>query len=286
MAEKLKERLRHALPAFLLSAGLAVPLCGTLDRSLISFRILYTIAGVILAFELVSLHRATAWGAFLAAAAGAALWIFTGNGAQTLSDAGIAITLRVKGIRTAVPLAAEQVSMLIAAGTALLCCFASLRNATCIPSLILCTAVMLAVWLTDSMDLLPWLLPALAAALMLYSLLGAVCGRFRPGFILLSCYLLYAAALEEKHGAARYLSALFSRRLKIENGTAVPVQHVCVHKSMTLLRLLPQLQPGAYHMVSVTDDDGCTILATVREDRLYRAILENPAVPMGNLIPS
>ena len=167
MAEKLKERLRHALPAFLLSAGLAVPLCGTLDRSLISLRILYTIAGVILAFELVSLHRATAWGAFLAAAAGAALWIFTGNGAQTLSDAGIAITLRVKGIRTAVPLAAEQVSMLIAAGTALLCCFASLRNATCIPSLILCTAVMLAVWLTDSMDLLPWLLPALAAALML-----------------------------------------------------------------------------------------------------------------------
>ncbi len=127
---------------------------------------------------------------------------------------------------------------------------------------------------------------ALAAALMLYSLLGAVFGRFRPVFILLSCYLLYAAALEEKHGAAWYLSALFSRRLKIENGTAVPVQHVCVHKSMTLFRLLPQLQPGAYHMVSVTDDDGCTILATVREDRLYRAILEDPAVPMGNLIPS
>ncbi len=40
MAEKLKERLRHALPAFLLSAGLAVPLCGALDRTLISLRLL------------------------------------------------------------------------------------------------------------------------------------------------------------------------------------------------------------------------------------------------------
>ena len=167
MAEKLKERLRHALPAFLLSAGLAVPLCGALDRTLISLRILYIIAGVILAFELASLHRVSAWGAFLAAAAGAALWIFTGNGARILSDAGISITLRMKGIMTAVPLAAQQVSALIAAGMTLLCCFAALRNATCIPALILCTAVMLAVWLTDSMDLLPWLLPALAAALML-----------------------------------------------------------------------------------------------------------------------
>ena len=43
--EKLKERLRHALLAFLLSVGLSMPLCGALDETLISPRILVMIAG-------------------------------------------------------------------------------------------------------------------------------------------------------------------------------------------------------------------------------------------------
>ena len=167
MAEKLKVRLQHALMTFLLSAGLSIPLCGALDNTLISFRLLYIIAGIILLFELASLHRITAWSAIFAAAAGAAVWIFAGNGARILSDAGIAITLRTRGIRTAIPLAAQQVSMLIVTGMTLLCCLAVLRNATCIPAMMLCTAVALVVWLADSMEMLPWLLPALAAVLTL-----------------------------------------------------------------------------------------------------------------------
>ncbi len=167
MAEKMKERVRHAVLAFLLSAGLVIPLCGAMDRTLISFRLAVFIAGVILLFELVSLHRVAAWTAVVLSAAGAAVWIFTGNGAQVLSDAGIAVGLRLKGIRTAIPLAAYPLSVLTAVGMTLLCCFAVHRNATCIPSLMLCTAVILVIWLTDSMELLPWLLPALAAVLTL-----------------------------------------------------------------------------------------------------------------------
>ena len=124
---------------------------------------------------------------------------------------------------------------------------------------------------------------ALAGALMLYCLYDALRGRFHPGSVFLSCYLLYAAALEEKHGTARYLSALFSRRFKLESGTAVPVQHLCAHKSLPLFQLLPQLQPGAYHMVSVTDDDGCAVLFILREDQLYRAVLDDPCAPLEHL---
>ena len=167
MADKLKERLQHTLLSILLSVGLVMPLCGALDESLLSLHLLYFIAGVILVFELASLHRISAWSAVVLAAGGAGLWIFTGNGARILSDAGIAVSLRMQGIMTAVPLTAGPVSELIAVGMTLLCCFAVLRNATCIPALMLSAAVIMIVWTTDSMELLPWLLPALAAVLTL-----------------------------------------------------------------------------------------------------------------------
>ncbi len=163
--EKLKERLRHALLAFLLSAGLSMPLCGALDETLISPRILVIIAGIILLFEIAAIHKVSAFTAILVAAGGCAAWIFGGNGARILSDVGLAIGLRLKGIRTAIPLAAEAVTITVTAGMTILCCFATLRKATCIPALMLCTAVLMAVWLTDSMNMIPWLLPALAAAL-------------------------------------------------------------------------------------------------------------------------
>lgn len=165
--EVLKERIRHALMALLLSVGLTMPLAGALDESLISPRILIVIAGTVFLFETVSLHRAAAWTAAFAAAAGALIWIFRGGGAQTISDAGIAISLRLQGVRTAVPLVASPLSVGIAAGMSLLCCLSVLRKATCIPALMLCTAVIMTVWMTDSMRFLLWLLPALVAVLTL-----------------------------------------------------------------------------------------------------------------------
>lgn len=167
MADKAKERIRHALLALMLSVGLSMALAGSLDETLVSPRMLIVIIGIILAFELASMHRMTAWAGLFIAAAGIAGWVFAGNGAQVLSDAGIAVSLRLKGIRTAVPLAAESISMLIAGGMTVLCCFAALRQATCIPALMLCAAVIMCVWLTDSMSLLPWMLPALTAVLTL-----------------------------------------------------------------------------------------------------------------------
>ncbi len=167
MADRLKERLRHALLAVLLSVGLAMPLCGAMDEMLLTPLPLLVIAGVILAFEAAAMHRYAAIAAAAAAAAAAGIWIFTMNGAQALSDAALAVSLRLRGLRTAVPLAAVPISVLTAGITALLCCFACLRRATAVPALVLCTATAMAVWLTDSMHLLVWLLPALAGTLTL-----------------------------------------------------------------------------------------------------------------------
>ena len=73
----------------------------------------------------------------------------------------------MQGILTAVPLAAGEISILLATAVTVLCCFATLKKVTCIPALILCTIVFMIVWLTDSMNLLPWLLPALVSVLTL-----------------------------------------------------------------------------------------------------------------------
>ncbi len=167
MASLMKDRARHLVLALLLSIGLAMPLAGSLDETLCSPRTLVVSGAVCLAFELASLHRAAAWGAVLAAAAGTAIWIFSMNGARTLSDAGIAISLRMQGILTAVPLAAGEITILLATIVTVLCCFATLKKVTCIPALILCTIVSMIVWLTDSMNLLPWLLPALVSVMTL-----------------------------------------------------------------------------------------------------------------------
>ena len=167
MADEIRERLRHALLALLLSAGLAVPLCGVLDSCLLSPRLFMIIAGTVLLFEVLSLHRAAAWTGTAAAVAAAAIWIFGGDGARTLSDVFLAVSLRLRGITAAVPLAALPVTLVTAVTVTLLSCFSALRSATCIPALMLCAAVMTAVWLSDSMALLPWLLPAIAAALTL-----------------------------------------------------------------------------------------------------------------------
>ena len=124
----------------------------------------------------------------------------------------------------------------------------------------------------------------LAGGMMVFSIISALRGSFRPAWMLLGCYLLYAASLEEKHGTARYLSALFSRRFKMESGRAVPVQHLCVRSDMPLFLLLPQLQPNAYHIVFAVDDSACNILGTINEEQLFQSAVNDPSVTVKDLL--
>ena len=124
----------------------------------------------------------------------------------------------------------------------------------------------------------------LAGGMMAYGLGLAIWGIYQPAWMLLGCYLLYAASLEEKHGTARYLSALFSRRFKIDSGTAIPVQHLCVDANMPLFALLPQLQPNAYHMITVVDDTACKMQGTLNEEQLFQAVMNTPSVTVKEIL--
>ena len=167
MAESFRSRLIHALLSLLLSVGLLLPLLGILDPSLPSPYLILWIAFIILLFELASFKRIISF-----AAAGSALvlllfWLFAMDGMLIVSDAAMAIILRCNNIRTAVPLVASSVSALLTVLVTLISCFACLRNASFLPSTVLCFGMILLIYLSGARELVPWFLPALVALLLI-----------------------------------------------------------------------------------------------------------------------
>ena len=124
----------------------------------------------------------------------------------------------------------------------------------------------------------------LACLSILFSLFLAINGVYQPSWAILGCYLLYSSFLEEKQSAARYITALFSRRYRADAGEALPMQTLCVSPETPLRVLLPQLSPRAYHMSAVLDDAACEVTGTISEKELYTAVLERPEAKIMDLM--
>ena len=178
MKQKAAERAVHAVIAFMLSAGIVIPILGVMDHSFTSPRVLLLCLIIIAAFEVVSLHRVAAFSAAGGAAAALAVWLFSSGGARIVSDYLLAVTLRIRGIENALPLMADQAVRITACVLTVLCCFACLRRATCIPAFALCVGAAILIWISGRTSLIPWLLPALAAALTM--MMMSRCEDARP----------------------------------------------------------------------------------------------------------
>ena len=124
----------------------------------------------------------------------------------------------------------------------------------------------------------------LAVLLIGYSLFLALHGQYRPLWAIVGCYLIYASALEERHSAARYFAALFARRDHLNDGQALPLQTLCASPQLTLYSLLPQLQPNAYHRVHLLDEAQNTVLGTIDEAALFRAVLDTPSATLQEIL--
>ncbi|MBR1607155.1 MAG: hypothetical protein IJ664_05540 [Clostridia bacterium] len=124
----------------------------------------------------------------------------------------------------------------------------------------------------------------LACLMVCFSLYKAFCGSYRPTWAILGCYLLYSSFLEEKQSATRYITALFSRRYRADNGDALPMQALCVSKETSLRVILPQLSPRAYHIIAVLDDAACEVTGWIPESKLYDAVLDQPEAKIKDLI--
>lgn len=123
-----------------------------------------------------------------------------------------------------------------------------------------------------------------AVSAILFSGCQALRGNYQSLPMMLGFYLLYAAALEERHGAARYLAGLISRRVKVDKNHALPVQTLCASRDMPLYMLLPQLSAGAYHRVIVVDADAARPLGTLDEADILRAALDSPTVTLQTIM--
>lgn len=153
--------------SMLLATGVVMPVLGAMDPSFPDYRLLMIVAAVIVIYEVLSFHRISALAGLAAAVIGATVWAFTPAGTRILSDLTIAVTLRIRGVDTALPMVAAPAKILATILLTVLCCFSCIRKATCLPPLVLCLIAALLVWLTNRSEMIPWLLPAFIAVLAL-----------------------------------------------------------------------------------------------------------------------
>ena len=164
MGRKIRDRAVHALIAFLLSAGLIMPLLGVMSSSFSDPGMLILSAVIIIVLEAACLHRISAIAVSGAGLAALLIWL-TGSGSRIMSDYLTAMTLRFQGIQEALPLIAGDAMRITTAVMTVICFAVTIRRATCLPSVLLCIGAALITWFSERQDLLPWMLPALAAVL-------------------------------------------------------------------------------------------------------------------------
>ena len=165
MKKEIRQRLTHALTAMLLTAGVLMPLLGVMERSFLNPRMLIASAVMIILFEIVTIHRISSLIAAALVVTGILIWGFSPGGTRILSDLTIAVSLRIRGVESALPLIADPAIMIITGLITMLCCISCVRKSSFIPVLLLCLAASVPVWLAGRTDLIPWLLPGLAAML-------------------------------------------------------------------------------------------------------------------------
>ena len=127
---------------------------------------------------------------------------------------------------------------------------------------------------------------ALSASLLLFGIYKALLGSFRSFPVLLAFYLLYAAAIEEKTGVSRYLASFMARRIRIEKHKTLPVCALCAAASMPVFMLLPQLHPGAYHIIYIIDENSLSVIGQLRENELLSAVLDHAERPLHEIVHS
>ena len=167
MPDRIRNALFHALLALMLAAGILFPLLSVLFDGPVSFGPFLVCLLTVLVLEAVSLSRRAAAASLIAGLCAGLFWLFSAGGLTRLSDVMTAVTLRFSGQTAALPLVSHDTEVFFALVVSALCWFAVLKKASYLPSLVLCTGMMVIIWLSGREDLVPWLIPALAAVIIM-----------------------------------------------------------------------------------------------------------------------
>ena len=121
---------------------------------------------------------------------------------------------------------------------------------------------------------------ALCALTLIFALRGKIV--LSPAFA--GLYLIYAAAMEGRHGTARYVTSLIARRQKLERQAVLPVETVAAGTGIPVRSLLCKLTPGKYHMIHVLSPDGMTSLGVIEEKAFCEAVLSRHDASLGSIL--
>ena len=163
----LREKLPRLFPALLLALGLAFTVLRILDLQVSLFSCGCVCALTLLALEAVSLNRRTVLWGVPGLAVLFLCWLLGGSGTEILSDMLRAFTLQVSGVPGALPLVARETALALSLIVSILCFLVSRKQAGSAGALILVLGAVLLLWLADRPDLIPWLIPAGIAAVVL-----------------------------------------------------------------------------------------------------------------------
>jgi len=109
-------------------------------------------------------------------------------------------------------------------------------------------------------------------------------GACHLSLITLGCYLLYAAAIEERTSVSRYLAAFMSRRCRLERHRPLNTQTLCAASSMPVFMLIEYLHPGAYHLINVLHEGSLSPVGQITEDQLLPALLDKSQSTLGEIL--
>lgn len=167
MRAVLAEKWPRLFLTLLLALGLAFSVLGVLNLDYSPASCAGAALLLALVLEGVALNRRSAlWGS-------AALvllfffWLLGGGGLSLLTDLSRAFTLEFYGVPGALPLVSREAALTVTLALTLLSFLTSRKRAGCLGALLLAVGALLLLWLGDRPDLMPWLLPALIAALVL-----------------------------------------------------------------------------------------------------------------------
>ncbi|MBR5110953.1 MAG: hypothetical protein IK099_12270 [Clostridia bacterium] len=136
-------------------------------------------------------------------------------------------------------------------------------------------------------EIMKWM--AFASSVIGLGLCGVTLGFALRGQIIFSpafagVYLMYAAAMEGRHGTAKYITSLIARRQRLDRQAVIPVEAVAAGAGTPVRSLLNKLSPGKYHMIHVLSPDGMTRLGVIEEKTFCEALLARHGDSLGSIL--
>lgn len=162
----MKEAIRHGVVALLLAWGLTLAMMGCLGLLAWALPACAASTAMVLVLAACSVKRLSHWLAVALVGIGHVLWLALFGGMETAAEIVQGISLHLSGVQGALPMVATQLAIWLGLLVGLACFGMTHLGLGGYPTLAATVLSALMLWLADRPEVLPWLIPAVAALLL------------------------------------------------------------------------------------------------------------------------